>query len=247
MRNPDFCLAGKRILRDCVVYVLSPSKTGGGNWEQNASRGEKKENSTKKKAARPREPCWRQTRRRSRACSTAGWGQIKHGRHRTQRCHFLKQLKPTFTQLSSRDALKRVIPWYQTRVRARKAEIKAMRKQEEVWKNRSGPRWPGSTIQGKPWHTAHIVHIPSSYLQLMLCCPLYFSLLSVRINPLAFTNKNRRSTSECRGKCIILYPTTVGTSRAAISPPTRHNSSIVPRVPPGPKPRRIHPHRACVR
>lgn len=116
--------------------------------------------------------------------------------------------------------------------------LKSKRKNRE---NRSGPRRPGSTIQGKPWHTAHFVHIPSSYLQLMLCSPLYFRLLSVRINPPAFTKKNRGSAAECRDKFSILYPTTVGTSRAAIPPPPRHNSSIVPRVPPGPKPRRIPP------
>lgn len=98
---------------------------------KNASREKPEERIRLKKAARPREPCWRQTRRRSRACSTAGWGEIRHGRHRTQRCHFLKQLKPAFTQLSNRCALKQVILWYQTRVRSRNAEIKAMRKQEE--------------------------------------------------------------------------------------------------------------------
>lgn len=101
---------------------------------KNASREKPEERIRLKKAARPREPCWRQTRRRSRACSTAGWGEIRHGRHRTQRCHFLKQLKPAFTQLSNRCALKQVILWYQTRVRSRTAEIKAMRKQEESWK-----------------------------------------------------------------------------------------------------------------
>lgn len=40
--NPDFCLAGKQILRYCVVYMLSPWQNGG-KREQNASRGRKRE------------------------------------------------------------------------------------------------------------------------------------------------------------------------------------------------------------
>ncbi|TNN53839.1 hypothetical protein EYF80_035984 [Liparis tanakae] len=41
------------------------------------------------------------------------------------------------------------------------------------------------------------------------------------------------------GKSGGLYPTTEGISWAAVDSPPRHNGSIVPRLPPGPKARRI--------
>lgn len=197
--------------------------------------GGRRQNSTKK-AALPREPRWRQSRRRSRACSPAGWGEIKHGRHRTQRCHFLKRLTPTFTQLPSRHAVKRPVQRAST---LELLKLKPGGNRKHPIKNGSRPRWPGSTLRSTLARCPYCSHTPS-YLQLLLCCPLYFSLLSARINPpQASTKKNRSSASECGDRFSNLYPTAVGTSRTAIPPPPRHKSSIVPRVPPGPKPRRM--------
>ena len=65
--------------------------------------------------------------------------------------------------------------------------------------------------------------------------------LSVQTTRPVYTYKNKRLCSQLWIKLRFLYPTTVGISRVAICPPPpRHNSSIVPRVPPGPKPRRFH-------
>lgn len=148
---------------------------------------------------RPGEPCWRQTGRRSRARRPAGWGGIKHGRHRTQRCHFLEQLKPR---------LQRVTGPHPSTLELFKLNPAGNRKNPIFFKIQEQASLARINHSDQAWHTVHIVHIPPAYLQLLLCCPLYFSLLSVQINlPPASTKKNRGSGSECGDKCSILYPT----------------------------------------
>lgn len=144
------------------------------------AKGDKRED--RKQNPRPGEPCWRQSRRRSRARRPAGWGEIKHGRHRTQRCHFLEQLKLR---------LKRVTGPHPSTLELFKLNPGGNRKnpifkKKKKKKTRSRPRWPGSTIQIKPGTLSILFTFPRAYLQLLLCCPLYFSLLSVRINPPSF-------------------------------------------------------------
>lgn len=70
--------------------------------------------------------------------------------------------------------------------------------------------------------------------------PLSSSRLALRTEPPAFTDSaDRDPGSGNRLNSVFCQPTTVGASRAEIPPPPRHNSSIVPHVPPGPKPRRF--------
>lgn len=100
-----------------------------------------------------------------------------------------------------------------TSVHTRTIQIKSRTKPEESYLKKKKKKQEQASLarinhSDQAWHTVHIVHIPPAYLQLLLCCPLYFSLLSVRINtPPASTKENSGSGSECGDKCSILYPT----------------------------------------
>lgn len=110
---------------------------------------------------------------------------------------------------------------------------------------RSRPRWPGSAILGKPWLCPYC----SRSLRFTFSrgsAPRFVSASqqsgsTLRLSP----DKNPGARRLSAGiNVVFLWPTTVGTSGAAIPPPPRHNGSIVPRVPPGPKPRRVPPTRS---
>lgn len=94
-RNSGLMFTGKtpQLLGVCALFTWPPHAAVSPDvLAKGDKRGDRKQN------PRPGEPCWRQTRRRSRARRPAGWGGIKHGRHGTQRCHFLEQFKLRLTE-----------------------------------------------------------------------------------------------------------------------------------------------------
>lgn len=81
---------------------------------------------------------------------------------------------------------------------------------------------------------------PPFYLQSTGCCPLYSCHFSVRIKPPEYgVIYTEFPVILERGNLVFLYPNHRGRSWAAVCPPPRHNSSIVPRCPHGPNTRRI--------
>lgn len=188
-------------------------------------RGDRKQN------PRPGEPCWRQTGRRSRARRPAGWGGIKHGRHRTQRCHFLEQLKLR---------LKRVTGPHPSTLELFKLNPGGNRKNPIKKKLGAGLAGPDQPFRSSLAHCPYCSHSP--------CLPSASALLSALFQPPIGPDKPPQLPPRKTGALVLNAGINVvfctppeGTSRAAIPPPPRHNSSIVQRVPPGPKPRRIPP------
>lgn len=140
---------------------------------------------------------------------------------------------------------------HRRRVNVRSADVEVVSKMKERpggggSQKRRRPRGLNTPSRANPGtarcsqHTSILFTRLPPYLGSTRRRPLSSSRLSLRTEPPTFTDSaDRDPGSGNRLNSVFCQPTTVGASRAEIPPPPRHNSSIVPRVPPGPKPRRL--------
>lgn len=159
------------------------------------------------------------------------------------RANLHAQLEPGYI-IQRREAVK-----YQLLVRVRVPFMSQIKKKRESCR-RSRPRGldqPSRANPGKascPEHTRILFFLPPVPRAAVCVNPATFR--STQKLP-AFSYKNRKPWFQLWSGFSILCPTTVGTSRVAVSPQPRHNSSIVPRVPPGPKPHPLSLQFVCAR